>query len=132
MVHSGPASAGTGRRNVAVVNSAPDWSIAFREAGLEIASFQLVPSTRVPLHAYDARAAWDGADSKHPELKTHVEAAAFRGKLIYFETLYAWDSAGRQERPVESGRDRTLIFILISLFLTALIGSAMLARRNLR
>src|SRR6185295_4768495 len=113
-------------------HSAPDWSIAFREAGLDIASFQSVPSTRVPLHAYDARAAWDGNDSAHPELKTHVEAAAFRGKLIYFETLYPWDQAGRQERPVESGRERALTFILIPVFLTVLIGSALLARRNLR
>ena len=116
----------------AVDHSAPDWSIAFREAGLDIASFRSVPSTRVPLHAYDARAAWDGVDSVHPELKTHVEAAAFRGKLIYFETLYPWDQAGRQERPVESGRDRALTFILIPVFLTVLIGSTLLARRNLR
>jgi hypothetical protein len=114
------------------VDPAPDWSIAFHEAGLDIASFRSVPSTRVPLHAYDARAAWDGTDSAHPELKTHVEAAAFRGKLTYFETLYAWDQAGRQERPVESGRDRALNFILIPVFLTVLVGSVVLARRNLR
>ncbi|HMJ25012.1 MAG TPA: protein kinase, partial [Pyrinomonadaceae bacterium] len=69
----------------------PDWSIAFREAGLDVANFKEVPSTSVPLHAYDTRAAWDGADPAHPELKTHVEAAAFRGKPVYFETIYPWD-----------------------------------------
>jgi hypothetical protein len=112
--------------------SAPDWSIPFREAGLDIANFHSVASTSVPLHAYDARAAWDGSDPAHPELKTHVEAAAFRGKLIYFETVYPWDQPTRQEQPPESASDRILIFILILVYLVALVGSVLLARRNLR
>jgi len=113
-------------------HSAPDWSLPFREAGLDIANFQSVASTSVPLHAYDARAAWDGADPAHPELKTHVEAAAFRGKLIYFETIYPWDQPLRQEQPPQSGGDRALTFILIAIFLIALVGSVVLARRNLQ
>ena len=51
----------------------PDWSIAFREAGLDLAQFTPAPSTIVPFHAYDTRAAWDGSDPAHPELKTHIE-----------------------------------------------------------
>ncbi len=73
-------------------SAAPDWSIPFRQAGLDIANFQSVASRFVPLHAYDMRAAWDGADPAHPELQNHVEAAAFHGKLIYFETIYPWGS----------------------------------------
>jgi serine/threonine-protein kinase len=111
---------------------APDWSLPFREAGLDIANFKSVPSTSIPLHAYDARAAWDGPDPAHPELNTHVEAAAFRGKLIYFETIYPWDQPLRQEQPPKSGGWKALTFILISIYLTALFGSLMLARRNLR
>jgi serine/threonine-protein kinase len=111
--------------------AAPDWSRAFREAGLDIATFQPVASTFVPLHAYDARAAWDGADPSNAQLKTHVEAAAFRGKLVYFETIYPWDQQVRQEETPESGRSRALNFILIPIVLTVLLGSAMLARRNL-
>src|SRR5256884_3372391 len=81
----------------------PDWSIPFHLAELDIARFQSVASTFVPLHAYDARAASGCADPIHPELKTHVEAAAFHGKLIYFETIYPWDQPTRQELPPESG-----------------------------
>jgi serine/threonine-protein kinase len=84
------------------------------------------------LHAYDARAAWDGADPARPELKIRVEAAAFRGKLTYFETIYPWDQPLRQEQTPESGGDRALTFILIAVFLIALVGSVVLARRNLR
>lgn len=111
---------------------APDWSVPFREAGLDIANFQPVASTSVPLHAYDVRAAWDGADAAPPALKTHVEAAGFRGKLTYFETVYPWDQPMRQELPPESGRQRALILILIAVIIITLVGSALLARRNLR
>jgi serine/threonine-protein kinase len=112
-------------------NAKPDWSIAFREAGLDLANFREVTSTSVPLHAYDTRVAWDGADPVHPELKTHVEAAAFRGKPVYFETIYPWDQPMRQEQTYQSGRDRALIFILIAVFVIVLIGSALIARKNL-
>lgn len=113
-------------------NARPDWTVPFREAGLDMANFKEVASTSVPLHAYDTRAAWDGFDPAHPELKTHVEAAAFRGKPVYFETIYPWDQAMRQEQTAESGRDRALTFILIAVYLIVLVGSALVARKHLK
>jgi tRNA A-37 threonylcarbamoyl transferase component Bud32 len=110
----------------------PDWSLAFREAGLDIANFQPASSSWVPFHAYDARAAWDGADPRRPDTKIHVEAASFRGKPVYFETIYPWDQPARQEAPPESGSQRVFIFAVITVFMIALTGSALLARRNLR
>jgi len=71
----------------------PDWSIAFREAGLDMAQFTPAASSTVPLHAYDTRLAWEGSDPAHPGLQTHIEAASFRGKITYFETVYPWTSA---------------------------------------
>jgi serine/threonine-protein kinase len=115
-----------------VESSIADWSSAFREAGLEMSNFQSVPSTRVPLHAYDSRSAWEGIDPTQPEQKIHVEAAAFHGKLIYFETVYPWDQTGRQEAAPATGRERMLNLVLIPLFLLVLIGTLVLARRNLR
>jgi serine/threonine-protein kinase len=109
----------------------PDWAVPFREAGLDLANFKEVASTSVPLHAYDTRAAWDGADPAHPELKTHVEAAAFRGKPVYFETIYPWDQPMRQEQTPASGRDRALTFILIAVYLIVLVGSVLIARKHL-
>jgi hypothetical protein len=110
----------------------PDWSAPFREAGLDPANFHSVASTSVPLHAYDARAAWDGADPAHPELKTHVEAAAYRGKLVYFETVYPWDQPTRQEEPTQAVSDRVLSVILITVYLIAMVGGVLMARHNLR
>lgn len=115
-----------------IQNPTPDWSIPFHEAGLELTNFQPVTSTWVPLHAYDVRAAWDGVDPAQPENKIHVEAAAFRGKPVYFETIYPWDEPLRQDQPPESGADRVLTFIIMGVVLLALVGSVVLARMNLR
>jgi serine/threonine-protein kinase len=109
-----------------------DWSIAFRAAGLDLASFQPTASSWVPLHAYDARMAWDGPDPRHPEVKVHVEAASFHGRPVYFETIYPWEPPARQELSPESRSDRVLTIILIAVYLFVLIGSALLARRHLR
>jgi Protein kinase domain len=108
-----------------------DWSSLFREAGLDIATFQKTTSTWVPLHAYDERAAWDGVDPLRPEQKVHVEAASFRGKPIYFETVYPWDQPTRQEQAPETGSERAFIYAIIAIFMIALIGSALVARHNL-
>lgn len=109
-----------------------DWSIPFRAADLDLKNFKTVTSTRVPLHAYDERTAWDGIDATHSNESVHVEAAAFRGKLVYFETIYPWDRLGREEQPAESRSSKVLTYMLIVITLFALFGSALLARRNLR
>ncbi|HTG95166.1 MAG TPA: serine/threonine-protein kinase [Pyrinomonadaceae bacterium] len=109
---------------------AADWSIPFRSADLDMKNFQAVTATWVPLHAYDERAAWDGTDSL--QNKIHVEAAAFKGKLVYFETIYPWDLSLRQEQPRESGGNKALTIMVLIVSLLALFGSSLLARRNLR
>lgn len=108
-----------------------DWSIPFRAAGLDLKDFQPVTSTWVPLHAYDERAAWDGIESSHPNEKLHVEAAAYHGRLVYFDTIYPWDRSARQFETGESPRNKVLTFMLIGIILLTLFGSAWLARRNL-
>jgi predicted Ser/Thr protein kinase len=109
-----------------------DWSIPFRAAGLDLKNFQPVTSTWIPLHAYDERAAWDSIDVTDPNKKVHVEAAAYHGRLVYFDTIYPWDRSARQFETGESRRNKALTFMLIVICLLALFGSALLARRNLR
>jgi predicted Ser/Thr protein kinase len=109
-----------------------DWSIPFRAAGLDLKNFQPVTSTWIPLHAYDERAAWDGFDATNPNEKVHVEAAAYHGRLVYFDTIYPWDRSARQFEQGERLRNKIFVFMLIAICLLALFGSALLARRNLR
>jgi len=109
-----------------------DWSVAFREAGLDIANFRPATSSWVPLHANDARAAWDGPDPRRPETNIHVEAASFHGAPVYFETIYSWDQPTRQEQAPVSGSERAFTYGVIAIFIIALLGSALVARHNLR
>jgi serine/threonine-protein kinase len=110
----------------------PDWSALFAEAGFNQANFQAVESTWVPQHAYDVRAAWDGAYPAQPAMKIHVEAAAYRGKPVYFEVINPWDQPTRQVQRQESASDRALYLVLIIIALVTIVGSVLLAFRNLR
>ena len=111
---------------------APDWSILFAESGLDPAQLQSVPSIWIPPHAYTARAAWDGAYPNQPELKIHIEAAAYAGKPVYFEIIDAWDRPPALQANLGSTRERALVILLLTIFITALVASALLAWRNLR
>jgi len=109
-----------------------DWSGFFNEAGLNQVQFHSVVSTWVPLHASDTRAAWEGVDSAHPDYTVHVEAATFRGRPVYFETIYPWDHPARQQEPEVVASWRAVVSISIAVFILALVSGGLLAVRNLR
>jgi serine/threonine-protein kinase len=110
----------------------PDWSTLFNESGLDQAKFQAVTPVWTPPHESTARAAWDGTYPDQPELKIHVEAAAFEGKPVYFEIFDAWDQPRDDQAYLARFRERALIFVLLAVFITVMLGSALLALRNLR
>jgi hypothetical protein len=109
-----------------------DWSSFFNEAGLDQGQFHSVASTWVPLHAYDARAAWEGVDSAHSDYAIHVEAASFKGRPVYFETIYPWDHPAREQEVDVGASWRAVVSISIAVFILALVVGALLAVRNLR
>jgi serine/threonine-protein kinase len=110
----------------------PDWSALFAEAGFDLAKFQPAESLWVPPHAYDVRAAWDGVYPARPEVRIHVEAAAYRGRAVYFNVVNPWDLPGRQVQRQTSGSDRALFLVIVGIALFAMAGSALLAFKNLR
>lgn len=112
--------------------AAPDWSALFAAAGLSESNFKPAASVWVPPHAYDQRAAWDGVYPDQPQFKLHIEAAAYRGRPVYFETIDDWDTPWRQTEPTENRSVTILASSLLTLFVVVLIGSVLLARRNLR
>ncbi len=110
----------------------PDWSILFAEAGLNQSLFQQAASTWVPPHAYDTRIAWDGVYPEQPQLKLHIEAASFAGKPVYFELVDEWDRPVRQTGLRESDTSRVQLIFLISVFVVVLVGSVLIALKNLQ
>ncbi len=111
---------------------APDWSILFTESGLDPAKFQPTPSTWTPPHESTHRAAWDGQYPSRPEFRTHVEAAVYEGKPVYFELIDDWDQPLEQQSSSVSPKERALLVILLTVFITVMVGGAFLAWRNLR
>ena len=110
----------------------PDWSPLFVESGLDQTKFQPVPSIWTPPHEATERAAWEGFYPDQPGLKIHVEAAAFNGRPVYFEILDEWDRPLDVEPSLGRFRERALIVLLVSVFIIVMLGSTLLALRNLK
>jgi len=93
-----------------------DWKILFDAAGLDPAQFQSTPPIWTSLASSDERAAWTG---KWPGTvdPLRVEAAAWRGKPVYFELIGPWTKPSRMVS--SESKDASKVADLINL-LTAL------------
>ena len=110
----------------------PDWSAAFAQAGLDIAGFKQVESVWLPPTYADTRIAWEGVYADHADIPIRVEAAAYRGRPVYFQIIPPWEKPTRQEEVSGMASRRAAGFILAAVFLAVLVASVLLARRNLR
>jgi serine/threonine-protein kinase len=109
-----------------------DWTRLFAEAGLDPAAFHTVEPVWVPPHPFDERAAWEGTYPGQPDATVRVEAAAFRGRPVYYQLINIWNQPTRQaQQPMAAGA-RVLQAVVVVLFFVILGGAALLARHNLR
>ena len=106
---------------------APDWSLLFAEAGLDMTKFTLTASKWLPPVNSDNRAAWEGVIPQQPQIPLRIEAATYRGRPVYFQMIAPWDKPTRQVagQPNVSGLPTMILLILM------LTAGALLARRNL-
>jgi serine/threonine-protein kinase len=114
----------------------PDWKPVFREAGLDLTRFQPTQPTRNPPVASDVRAAWTGTATDAGGYQIRVEAAAYRGKTVYFEQVVPWDRYWDPARVPASTRpltrfDTTMFLVMSAMWLVVMpITVAMLVWRN--
>jgi len=107
--------------------SSPDWAPLFSAAGLDPSKWPPTqPSWTPPVYA-DARAAWTGSLAERPGIPMRIEAAAYRGKPVYFDLIGPWTRPERMQPVAPSS-----LLINMVLLLSLIVGSTMLARRNLR
>jgi serine/threonine-protein kinase len=99
---------------------------------LDQTKFQTVPSAWTPPHQATIRAAWEGSYPDQPDSKIHIEAGAFEGKPVYFEIFDAWDQQRDAQASIARFRQRALLVLLLAIFITVLVGSALLALRNVK
>ena len=115
-----------------VAPTTTDWSKLFAESGLDQRKFTSTQPTWTSPHESTERAAWEGFYPERPELKIHLEAAAFEGTPVYFDIIDVWDRPYDEPPFLARFRQRALIVLLLSVFIIVIIASALLALRNLK
>lgn len=106
-----------------------DWTSVFNEAGFNLSDFQETEPKWTPSRPFDERRAWTGVYPEATDIAIRVEAAAYRGKLVYFQIVEPWD------KPAELSNPRgwnAADLILVSIFFGVLAISAFFAVRNVR
>jgi serine/threonine-protein kinase len=111
--------------------STPDWSRLFAEARLDPSALREVSPRWTPLFHSDGRAAWEGAWPERKDLKVRIEAAAYRGRPVWFEVITPWTKPERMG--ARAWPKAKLVTQLTYLGLTVLLMSAagFMARRNI-
>jgi serine/threonine-protein kinase len=111
----------------------PDWTALFGAAGLDPARFTPTEPKWTPLAVHDARAAWTGAHPDQAELPLRIEAAAHRGKPVYFETIGPWMQPWpMQPSPPAAGNRLSRLVVRLCLSIALVLGAVILARSNFR
>jgi serine/threonine-protein kinase len=116
----------------AVPARSPDWSVYFKEAGLDPGRFTAVaPRWNVPVD-YDWRAAWDGVDAKQPAIPLHVEAAGSGGRPVFFWVTGPWQKSLPEVDLGFSSAGQFRTTVWMSILMSSLIAGVIMARFNLR
>jgi serine/threonine-protein kinase len=108
-------------------SAAFDWARLFQAAGLDQSRFQPADPQWNPPASWDARAAWTGADPQ-TGVKLRVEAAAWRGRPVWFSIVGPWTVASRMQPP-ESGQGQLASQAIV---LLVFVAGCLLAWYNFR
>ncbi len=111
---------------------APDWTPLFEEARLDPSKLRAVEPRWTPALYCDTRAAWEGAWPRRPDIPIRIEAAAYRGRPVWFEVVNPWTRPARDEAfPFTAGQRGMQAFYVLALVALAATGG-LLAYRNIR
>ncbi len=106
-----------------------DWKPLLSAAGLDAETLRPAEPEWNSLAVFDTRAAWTGTWPGSPRA-LRVEAAAWRGKPVYFAMIGAWTHPYRMRPEERSASKRAGDVISICLLFAVLGGALWLARWN--
>jgi serine/threonine-protein kinase len=126
--YNGPPNVGGGVATPPVV----DWQLAFDVVGWPRDRFSPAAPEWTGLAPTDTRAAWTGTIPELGSIPLRLEAGAFAGRITFIQTVGPWSKPTRVAAPVPTFTQRMLGLVQPLLIASLIIGSALLARRNLR
>jgi hypothetical protein len=112
--------------------AAPDWPALLARAGFDPAAWKAAAPERNPPVYADARAAWEGTWPNRPDLAVRLEAAALRGKAVYFEAVYPWTRPPRTGSTMLTATERAALVPIFFMLAATVVGAAVFAQRNVR
>ncbi len=106
-----------------------DWRHLFVAAGVNPEELHAATPSWNSLAASDTRFAWDGTwpGTKRP---LHIEAAAWRGKPVFFQLMGSWTAANRMTQPEAGGSEKAGRIFGTSFALLLASAGIWLAYRN--
>ncbi|HKN61631.1 MAG TPA: protein kinase [Candidatus Acidoferrales bacterium] len=110
----------------------PSWETLFAAAGMDSKAFRQVAPQWTELVEADARAAWEGNWPEHPDIPLRIEAGAFRGVPVYFDTLSPWDKPTRMQEEKPETAETVRNVVELTIFFAVVAFGVVLATRNLR
>lgn len=125
-------SAATPQQSDAGTPRPVDWKPLFEFAELDPAKFQPGTSKWTAATWGDSRTAWSGKSPSQVDVPLRLEAAAYAGKIIYFDVLAPWDQPSRDVPPQMTAAEKIAGIIAIIVLVAILTAAALLARRNFR
>jgi len=106
-----------------------DWKPLFEAAGLDLAQLHPAQPQWLSLAAFDERAAWTGTWPGTTR-SLRVEAAAWRGRPVYFHEVGPWTTPDRTQYSNQTGGQHVGQIVLVVLAILVLTAGAWIARRN--
>jgi serine/threonine-protein kinase len=109
-----------------------NWTQLFSLASLDPSQFSRAAPQWTPAGHSDERAAWEGPAPGWPEHPLRIEAAAHKGRVVYFQMIYPWTEPARmQESAVSTGRQWGQAIVGLVL-IGVLLAAGLIARHNVR
>lgn len=115
----------------AAPESAPfDWTSLFTAAGLDPGRFREADPQWLPSGAFDARAAWTGSYPDTPHIPVRIEAAAWRGKPVYFQLVLPWTRPERTQRYIQTTAQQVTMWGLVGIISILFVIATAMAWRS--
>jgi len=119
------------RKGTAAPAAEADWPALFRAAGLDPAAWMPTAPQWTPEFFADRQVAWVPRDGSIAS-PMRVEAGSFEGRPVSFQLIFPWTKPLRITATQLTPAVRIANLVSALIFASVIIGSALVARRNLR